>query len=113
MLTVLSLPENPDRLLDEHTRTLDTAYRQVAARLGPDAKVTVDDERKVSGRCAPAYKTERLICVRTAVEVYTVRDNPATAGASVHTFKVGKADTKLTKACRRGVITTAVPQTAS
>jgi hypothetical protein len=47
VLSALSLPENPDQLFDGHARTLDAAYRQVAGRLGPDAKVTVDDERKV------------------------------------------------------------------
>ncbi len=47
VLKALSLPENPDRLLDEHAKTLDAAYRQVAARLGPDTKVTVDEHGKL------------------------------------------------------------------
>jgi len=47
VLTALSLPENPDQLLDQHARELDHAYREVAARLGPEAKVTVDEEGKL------------------------------------------------------------------
>ena len=47
VLTALSLPENPDQLLDEHARTLDAAYRQVATRLGSDTKVTVDEDGKL------------------------------------------------------------------
>jgi hypothetical protein len=47
VLTALSLPENPDQLLEQHARTLDNAYREVSARLGPDAKVTVDEEGKL------------------------------------------------------------------
>ena len=46
-LTALSLLENPDRLLDQHARTLDAAYREVAQRLGPDTEVTVDDQGKL------------------------------------------------------------------
>jgi TnpA family transposase len=41
VLSALSLPENPDRLLAEHARVLDGAYREVAARL-QDSSVTVD-----------------------------------------------------------------------
>jgi TnpA family transposase len=47
VLTALSLPENPEQLLDEHARTLDAAYRQVATRLGPDTRVTVDEDGKL------------------------------------------------------------------
>ncbi|MCA1677540.1 MAG: Tn3 family transposase [Actinobacteria bacterium] len=47
VLKALSLPENPDRLLEQHARTLDAAYREVAGRLGPDTKVTVDDHGKL------------------------------------------------------------------
>ena len=48
VLTALSLPENPDRLLDEHARTLDA--RVPAGRRGGSArtpKVTVDDDGKL------------------------------------------------------------------
>ena len=46
VLSALSLPENPDRLLAEHARALDGAYREVAARLENTA-VTVDEQGRL------------------------------------------------------------------
>jgi hypothetical protein len=46
VLSALSLPENPDRMLAEHARVLDGAYREVAGRL-KDAAVTLDAHGKL------------------------------------------------------------------
>ena len=47
VLTALGLPENPDTLLAGHTRTLDTAYRQVDGRLAVNTEVRIDDDGKI------------------------------------------------------------------
>ncbi|MCA1682007.1 MAG: Tn3 family transposase, partial [Actinobacteria bacterium] len=47
VLTTLGLPENPDALLAEHSRTLDDAYRQAGDRLKVNPAVRVDDDGKV------------------------------------------------------------------
>ena len=47
VLTALSLPENPDELLDRHARALDSAYRDVAGKLGPETEVTVDRDGRL------------------------------------------------------------------
>ena len=44
VLTALSLPETPDGLLAEHTRTLDAAYHAVGARLEANTAVSIDRE---------------------------------------------------------------------
>ncbi|MGH9008736.1 MAG: Tn3 family transposase [Acidimicrobiia bacterium] len=47
VLTVLSLPEDPDALLSEHAQALDDAYREVGGRLAGDTAVSVDDEGRL------------------------------------------------------------------
>lgn len=47
VLTALGLPENPDALLADHARTLDTAYREVGGRLVANTEVRVDDAGKI------------------------------------------------------------------
>ncbi|MEV0405330.1 Tn3 family transposase [Actinoallomurus sp. NPDC050550] len=47
VLTALGLPENPDALLADHTRTLDAAYRQVGGRLAVNTEVRIDDDGKI------------------------------------------------------------------
>ena len=47
VLSALSLPGDPDGLLAEHARTLDTAYREVAGRLVVNTEVRVDDAGKI------------------------------------------------------------------
>jgi len=47
VLRALGLPEDPAGLLDRHASDLDTAYRQVAARIQDGTAVTVDDDGKL------------------------------------------------------------------
>jgi hypothetical protein len=47
VLTTLSLPDNPDALLAEHSRTLDAAYREIGGRLAANTEVRVDDAGKI------------------------------------------------------------------
>ena len=47
VLRTLGLPENPDALLVEHSRTLDDAYRQAGDRLKVNPAVRIDDDGKV------------------------------------------------------------------
>ena len=47
VLTTLGLPENPDALLADHARTLDSAYREVGGRLAVSTEVRVDDAGKI------------------------------------------------------------------
>jgi TnpA family transposase len=47
VLTALGLPDDPDGLLAEHARTLDSAYREVAGRLIVNTEVSVDDAGKI------------------------------------------------------------------
>jgi hypothetical protein len=46
-LTALSLPDNPDALLAEHTRTLDAALKEVGGRLIANPDVRVDGAGKI------------------------------------------------------------------
>ncbi|WP_227999729.1 Tn3 family transposase [Nocardia australiensis] len=46
-MNALGLPENPHAMLTEHASTLDTAYRELIARLGDDAPASVDEEGKL------------------------------------------------------------------
>ena len=74
MLNALSLPEDPDRLLEQHARTLDAAYRQVAARLGPDTKVTVDDQGKLHvGALKAIPESASLVELRELLEAMVPR----------------------------------------
>jgi hypothetical protein len=59
VLTTLGLPGHPDRLLAEHARTLDGAYREVAGRLVVNTEVRVDDAGKIHARAA----TERPVAI--------------------------------------------------
>jgi TnpA family transposase len=47
VLITLGLPGDPDGLLAEHARTLDSAYREVAGRLVVNTEVRVDDAGKI------------------------------------------------------------------
>jgi TnpA family transposase len=47
VLSTLGLPEDPDALLAEHTRTLDEAYREVGGRLAVNTDVRIDDDGKI------------------------------------------------------------------
>jgi hypothetical protein len=44
VLNALQLPEDPERLLEEHASDLDAALRDVAGRLGADVPASVDAE---------------------------------------------------------------------
>ncbi|WP_433347160.1 Tn3 family transposase [Microtetraspora malaysiensis] len=47
VLTALGLPEDPDALLADHSRTLDAAYREVGGRLDANTEVRIDDAGKI------------------------------------------------------------------
>jgi hypothetical protein len=55
VLTALSLPEDPDELLDRHARALDEAYRDFAASMAGNTVVSVDDDGRLH--------VERLVAV--------------------------------------------------
>ena len=46
-MNALSLPTEPTALLADHATALDTAYREVAARLGGDGPASVDEDGKL------------------------------------------------------------------
>ena|ERR1017187_4954853 len=46
-MNALSLPTDPTALLGDHATALDTAYREVAARLGGDGPASVDEDGKL------------------------------------------------------------------
>jgi len=47
VLRALELPENPTELLASDARALDSAYREVAARIDQGAQVTIGDQGKL------------------------------------------------------------------
>ncbi|MGH3190136.1 MAG: Tn3 family transposase, partial [Streptosporangiaceae bacterium] len=47
VLTTLGLPEDPDALLAEHSRTLDEAFRHVGGRLEGNDALRIDDDGKI------------------------------------------------------------------
>ena len=74
VLRALGLPEDPRELLAGHARTLDAAYRQVAARIEQGTEVTVDDEGKLHIAALEAIPEPRsLIELRKLIQAMLPR----------------------------------------
>jgi TnpA family transposase len=93
VLKTLSLPENPDQLLDQHARALDAAYREVAERLGPDTEVTVDQEGKLHVSALRAIaEPASLVELRKLIEAMLPRVSVPEVILEVMSWHAGFAD---------------------
>ena len=74
MMTDLGLDENPDALLAEHVRNLDTAYRAVLGRLAANTDVTIDNDGRIHVASVKAIEEPpSLVDLRKRVEAMMPR----------------------------------------